>query len=110
MLKISFKFAEIFEFSRENSHFERIRMVRMVRSLADRTFQLCALLVVTMGGTGGSERLRPVSPRDQTSSSGSKPTCACACIDAGRLLLGLSQYGFGQTAGPNRLDQIYIFE
>ena len=39
MLKIS----EIFEFSRENSYFERIRMVRMVRmvrSLADRTFQL----------------------------------------------------------------------
>ena len=33
----------IFEFSRENSYFERIRMVRMVRmvrSLADRTFQL----------------------------------------------------------------------
>ena len=38
------KFSEIFEFSRENSYFERIRMVRMVRmvrSLADRTFQLC---------------------------------------------------------------------
>ena len=37
------KFSELFEFSRENSHFERIRMVRMVRmvrSLADRTFQL----------------------------------------------------------------------
>ena len=37
------KFSEIFEFSRENSYFERIRMVRMVRmvrSLADRTFQL----------------------------------------------------------------------
>ena len=36
------KFSEIFEFSRENSYFERIRMVRMVRmvrSLADRTFQ-----------------------------------------------------------------------
>ena len=32
-------FSEIFEFSRENSYFERIRMVRMVRSLADRTFQ-----------------------------------------------------------------------
>ena len=33
----------MFEFSRENSYFERIRMVRMVRmvrSLADRTFQL----------------------------------------------------------------------
>ena len=30
----------IFEFSGENSYFERIRMVRMVRSLADRTFQL----------------------------------------------------------------------
>ena len=41
MLKIS----EIFEISRENSYFERIRMVRMVRmvrSLADRTFQLWA--------------------------------------------------------------------
>ena len=38
------KFSEIFEFSRESSYFERIRMVRMVRmvrSLADRTFQLC---------------------------------------------------------------------
>ena len=37
------KFSEIFEFSRENSYFDRIRtvrMVRMVRSLADRTFQL----------------------------------------------------------------------
>ena len=40
-------FSEIFEFSKENSYFERIRMVRtvrmvpMVRSLADRTFQLC---------------------------------------------------------------------
>ena len=39
------KFSELslFEFSRENSYFERIRMVRMVRmvrSLADRTFQL----------------------------------------------------------------------
>ena len=37
------KFSEIFEFSTENSYFERIRMVRMVRmvrSLADRTFQL----------------------------------------------------------------------
>ena len=34
------KFSEFFEFSRENSYFERIRMVRMVRSLADRTFQL----------------------------------------------------------------------
>ena len=40
------KFSEILEFSRENSYFERIRivrmvrMVRMVRSLADRTFQL----------------------------------------------------------------------
>ena len=36
------KFSEIFEFSREISYFERIRMVRMVRmvrSLADRTFQ-----------------------------------------------------------------------
>ena len=42
-------FSEMFEFSRENSYFERIRMVRMVRlvrmvrmvrSLADRTFQL----------------------------------------------------------------------
>ena len=36
------KFFEIFEFSRENSYFERIRMVRMVRmvrSLDDRTFQ-----------------------------------------------------------------------
>ena len=39
------KFSEIFEFSWENSYFERIlmvrivRMVRMVRSLADRTFQ-----------------------------------------------------------------------
>ena len=36
------KFSEIFEFSGENSYFERIRMVRMVRmvrSLADRTFQ-----------------------------------------------------------------------
>ena len=35
--------SKIFEFSRENSYFERIRMVRMirmVRSLADRTFQL----------------------------------------------------------------------
>ena len=38
-------FSEIFEFSSENSYFERIRtvrmvrMVRMVRSLADRTFQ-----------------------------------------------------------------------
>ena len=31
------KFSEIFEFSRESSYFERIRMVR---SLADRTFQL----------------------------------------------------------------------
>ena len=30
---------EIFEFSSENSYFERVRMVRMVRSLADRTFQ-----------------------------------------------------------------------
>ena len=33
-----------FEFSKENSYFERVRMVRMVRmvrSLADRTFQLC---------------------------------------------------------------------
>ena len=45
MLKL---FSEIFEFSlfsKENSHFERIRMVRMVRmvrSLADRTFQLWA--------------------------------------------------------------------
>ena len=43
---IMLKFSEIFEFSRENSYFERIRMVRtvqmvrMVRSLADRTFQL----------------------------------------------------------------------
>ena len=40
------KFSEIFEFSRENSYFERIRMVRMVRmvrSLADRTFQLWAV-------------------------------------------------------------------
>ena len=39
------KFSEILEFSRENSYFERIRMVRMVRmvrSLADRTFQLRA--------------------------------------------------------------------
>ena len=38
-------FSEIFECSRENSYFERIRMVRMVRmvrSLADRTFQLCS--------------------------------------------------------------------
>ena len=38
---------EIFEFSSDNSYFERIRtvrMVRMVRSLADRTFQLCAAL------------------------------------------------------------------
>ena len=40
------KFSEIFELSllsRENSYFERIRMVRMVRmvrSLADGTFQL----------------------------------------------------------------------
>ena len=37
------KFSEMFEFSREISYFERIRMVRMVRmvrSLADRTFQL----------------------------------------------------------------------
>ena len=37
------KFSEIFEFSRENSYSERIRMVRMVRmvrSLVDRTFQL----------------------------------------------------------------------
>ena len=33
------KFSEIFEFSSENSYFERTRMVRMVRSLADRTFQ-----------------------------------------------------------------------
>ena len=39
------EFSELFEFSRENSCFERIRMVRivrmvrMVRSLADRTFQ-----------------------------------------------------------------------
>ena len=36
------KFSENFEFSGENSNFERIRMVRMVRmvrSLADRTFQ-----------------------------------------------------------------------
>ena len=41
------KFSEIFEFSGENSYFERIRMVRMVRmvrSLADRTFQLCGQL------------------------------------------------------------------
>ena len=40
------KFSEFFAFSKENSYFERIRMVRlvrmvrMVRSLADRTFQL----------------------------------------------------------------------
>ena len=40
------KFSEFFEFSSENSYFERIRtvrmvrIVRMVRSLADRTFQL----------------------------------------------------------------------
>ena len=42
------KFSEIFEFSRENSYFERIRMVRMVRmvrSLADRTFQLWLELI-----------------------------------------------------------------
>ena len=44
------KFSEIFEFSSENSYFERIRtvrmvrMVRMVRSLADRTFQLWLVL------------------------------------------------------------------
>ena len=41
------KFSEIIEFSRENSYFERIRMVRMVRmvrSLADRTFQLWLVL------------------------------------------------------------------
>ena len=35
--------SEIFEFSRGKSYFERIRMVRMVRSLADRTFQLWLL-------------------------------------------------------------------
>ena len=51
MLKIS----EIFEFSSENSYFERIRtvrtvrMVRMVRSLADRTFQLCLELAQPRG-------------------------------------------------------------
>ena len=38
------KFSENFEYFRENFYFERIRMVQMVRmvgSLADRTFQLC---------------------------------------------------------------------
>ena len=43
--KLMLKFSEIFEFSREKSYFERIRMVRMVRSLADRTFQLWGLLL-----------------------------------------------------------------
>ena len=41
-----------FEFSRENSYFDRIRMVqmvRMVRCLADRTFQLCCVPVVPQG-------------------------------------------------------------
>ena len=56
MLKI---ISEIFEFSMENSCFERIRMVRMVRmvrSLADRTFQLG---VERQGaGLGGGVRSR----------------------------------------------------
>ena len=52
------KFSEIFEFSRENSYFERVRMVRMVRmvrSLADRTFQLCR---------GHVRHLQRVGPRE----------------------------------------------
>ena len=64
------KFSEIFEFSRENSYFERIRivrmvrmvrmvqMVRMVRSLADRTFQLW----VRPAGSTRSSATRPAWP------------------------------------------------
>ena len=57
MLNIS----EFFEFSKENSYFERIlmvrmvRMVRIVRSLADRTFQLCRALDVLAGLDGHDE-------------------------------------------------------
>ena len=54
------KFSEIFEFSGENSYFERIRMVRMVRmvrSLADRTFQLWLPLLPGPGLAGrGDDR------------------------------------------------------
>ena len=49
------KFSEIFELSKENSYFERIRMVRMVRmvrSLADRTFQLWPMPVAAAGRGG----------------------------------------------------------
>ena len=55
------KFSEIFEFSRENSYFERIRtvrMVRMVRSLADRTFQLWLRPRVLRIGLEGPEGAR----------------------------------------------------
>ena len=57
------KFSEIFDFSRKNPYFERIRMVRMVRmvrSLADRTFQLCA---EPPGRGGVAEPRRPHNHR-----------------------------------------------
>ena len=64
MLKIS----EIFESSRENSYFERIRMVRMVRmvrSLADRTFQLWGGRLALEECAGVSTHPRPDGRRLQ---------------------------------------------
>ena len=58
--------SEIFEFSMENSYFERIRMVRivrmvrMVRFLADRTFQLCRR---PRGSPGAAPRGARAPPR-----------------------------------------------
>ena len=63
------KFSEIFEFSRENSYFERIRMVRMVRmvrSLADRTFQLC----LRRGGQLQEEAVRGVGALERGGGGG----------------------------------------
>ena len=76
------KFSEIFEFSRENSYFERIRMVRMVRmvrSLADRTFQLCHALrgapaALFVRGTQGLPAV------------GIAPGSTAALLEVGRLL------------------------
>ena len=101
MLKIS----EIFEISRENSYFERlrmVRMVRMVRSLADRTFQpnlrRRAAPVLLAGGDARGHELLQLGLRG--------PERAARGLHRRlRVLEHLAQRG---PAGPQALDLCFI--
>ena len=76
------KFSEILEFPKkipEISYFERIRMVRMVRSLADRTFQLNLVLLRhrrVVGPQRGAARGRDVRRNGRLPHLGSV-VCMC---------------------------------